>query len=66
METKYYQVVLKYAFEFTLINFLILGLFELFKPNLVSGLIRLDWYFGILIILGFTEFISHSFHSHDS
>lgn len=51
METKHYQVVLKYIFEFTLINFLILSIFELLKPNLVSGLIRLDWFAGVVFIL---------------
>lgn len=52
METKHYKVVLKYSFEFALVSFVALGLFELLKPNLVSGIIRLDWYAGVVFVLG--------------
>lgn len=52
METKHYKVVLKYSFEFALVSFIALGLFELLKPNLVSGIIRLDWYAGVVFVLG--------------
>jgi|GEM_PF-4518637 len=64
METKHIKSFLNYAFEFALINFLILGLFELLKPNLVSGLIRLDWYFGVLIVLGSVELFINKTWNH--